>query len=232
MEAVRASQFLIPLCIFINPTLPYLSLCCQQHDGKPPSTPADRTAFKKHVFSLKRKSDEENFEEAESQAYRVWAPASASIPPAVRDLFTDPLNPSSDPLPGQQLLTPKHPLFFHLLNALRRFTKGEKGGVQGVLPLSSTLPDMKASTESYVQLQKLYKARSEEEKGVVRELVKETYGEGRELTKEEEGVLDSFVKNAHGLTVLRGKKWGAVDEDSAVLRGSPIFLFLLLFFLT
>lgn len=44
-----------------------------QHNGHPPQTPAERQEFKKRILAMKVKSDEENFDEAEAQAYRCWA---------------------------------------------------------------------------------------------------------------------------------------------------------------
>lgn len=63
---------------------------------------------------------------------------------------------------------------------------------------------MKSDTNSYIQLQKLYKTQSEEEKKVFKSFVK---------VPVEDAVVDVFVKNAHALQVLRGKPWYAFDKD-------------------
>lgn len=81
------------------------------------------------------------------------------------------------------------------------------------LPLSATLPDMHTSTESYIHLQKLYKARAGEEKAIFKTLLAKVPG-GAEVTDD---IVDSFLKNCHALKVLRGKKWGAFDADRAAL---------------
>jgi amyloid beta precursor protein binding protein 1 len=74
---------------------------------------------------------------------------------------------------------------------------------------------MHTSTETYVHLQKLYKARAEEEKAVFKELLmKESGGESVD-----EDTLDTFLKNCHALKVLKGKKWGAFDADREALGG-------------
>jgi NEDD8-activating enzyme E1 regulatory subunit len=44
----------------------------RKHDGKPPQTYAEKQEFKKIVTGMKKKPDEENWDEAESQAYRCW----------------------------------------------------------------------------------------------------------------------------------------------------------------
>ena len=74
---------------------------------------------------------------------------------------------------------------------------------------------MHTSTETYVHLQKLYKARAEEEKVVFKELLKKESGGGNV----DEETVDSFLKNCHALKVLKGKKWGVFDSDREALSG-------------
>ncbi|KAJ6487955.1 hypothetical protein C8R45DRAFT_995037 [Mycena sanguinolenta] len=167
------------------------------HDGKPPQTAADKKAFKEAIRGMQIKSDEENFEEAEAQAYRCWT--ETGVPSDIAALFQD---------PQLSTLSPASPPFFHLLEALRRFTLEPPH----TLPLTSTLPDMKANTASYIHLQKLYKTRAEEEKAIFK---------GFLGVPVEDVVVDSFVKNAHGLKVLRGRKYGTLDTDAAAL-GSAV----------
>ena len=143
---------------------------------------------------MRKKDDEENFEEAEAQAYRAWT--TTSVPSEIRELFKDPQVLS---------LTPTSPPFFHLVHALKRFTEEH---ASHTLPLTSTLPDMKANTESYIHLQKLYKARAEEEKTIFKSFLQVPISDD---------TIDTFVKNSHALKLLRGKKWGAFDADPAAL---------------
>ncbi|KAJ7485285.1 hypothetical protein FB451DRAFT_1337569 [Mycena latifolia] len=156
------------------------------HDGKPPQTTAEKKLFK----------EGENFDEAEAQAYRCWT--ETRVPSDIAALFQD---------PQLSALSPTSPPFFHLLDALRQFTLEPPH----TLPLSSTLPDMKANTSSYIHLQKLYKTRAEEEKAAFKAFL---------TVPIDDGLIDSFVKNAHGLKVLRGKKWGALDADPAALASA------------
>ncbi|KAJ6595844.1 hypothetical protein DFH09DRAFT_1024735 [Mycena vulgaris] len=166
------------------------------HDGKPPQTTAEKKLFKEAVQGMKIKFDEENFDEAEAQAYRCWT--ETRVPSDIAALFQD---------PQLSALTPTSPPFFHLLDALRQFTLEPPH----TLPLSSTLPDMKANTTSYIHLQKLYKTRAEEEKASFKAFL------GVPL---DDALIDSFVKNAHGLKVLRGKKWETLDADPAALASA------------
>jgi amyloid beta precursor protein binding protein 1 len=170
---------------------------------------------------MKVKQDEENFDEAEAQAYRCWSEAKvcgtnfllsflhliiidfhAQIPSDISTLLGLPIpSHSTDPSIKQ---------FYTLLSALKTFTSIQP---PYTLPLSATLPDMHTSTQSYVNLQKLYKARAEEEKAVFRELLKEESG-GEDIDAE---TVDSFLKNCHALKLLKGTKWGVLDAKREAL---------------
>lgn len=95
--------------------------------------------------------------------------------------------------------------FFHLLAALKEYTENSD---THTLPLTSTLPDMKSDTHNYIHLQRLYKTRAEEEKQIFKSHLR---------VPVDDAMVDSFVKNAHALVVLRGKPWGTFDEDKAAL---------------
>lgn len=45
----------------------------REHNGSLPSTYTDKEAFKAKLRALQLKPDEENFEEAEAQAWRAWS---------------------------------------------------------------------------------------------------------------------------------------------------------------
>jgi NEDD8-activating enzyme E1 regulatory subunit len=147
---------------------------------------------------MKKKSDEENFEEAEAQAYRCWV--QASIPSEVIEVFND-----------QSVVKcqASSPPFCHLAAALHSYTKHQP---PHTLPLSSTLPDMKASTTYYIELQKLYKKRAEEEKEILKSYI--------QVPGIKDDFIDLFVKNSHGIRMLRGKQWGKLDTDPQALGTS------------
>ena len=169
-----------------------------QHEGKAPKTYQEKQAFKQAIRDMKVKADEENFEEAESQAYRCWT--ETTIPSDIAALLSDPV---------LSQLSLDSPQFYHLLEALRQFTLQPPY----TLPLTSTLPDMKADTTNYIHLQKLYKAKAEEDKKIFRGLVR---------VPVDEAVVDLFVRNAHHLKLTRGTKWGQLDKDPAALGRSDI----------
>ena len=167
-----------------------------QHDGKAPRTYQEKQAFKQAILDMRVKVDEENFEEAVSQAYRCWT--ETTIPSDITALLSDPV---------LSQLSLDSPQFYHLLEALRQFTLQPPY----TLPLTSTLPDMKADTTNYIHLQRLYKAKAEEDKKIFRGLVR---------VPVDEGVVDLFVRNSHHLKLMRGTKWGQLDKDPAALGRS------------
>ncbi|CAA7262494.1 unnamed protein product [Cyclocybe aegerita] len=164
------------------------------HNGSPPSTYAERQEFKKLILAMRKKSDEENFEEAESQAYRAWT--ATTVPSEIRALFSDSKVTN---------ITSTSPPFFHLVHALSKFVEEQPNHA---LPLTSTLPDMKADTNKYINLQKLYKERAEEEKKIFKSYL---------TVSVDDAMVDAFVKNSHALKLLRGKRWGSLDEDPKAL---------------
>ncbi|EIW75998.1 hypothetical protein CONPUDRAFT_111872 [Coniophora puteana RWD-64-598 SS2] len=173
----------------------------KSHGGNPPKTTDERKEFKKGILALQRNIDEENFEEAEAQAYRCWA--ETKVPSEIAQLFND---PALEPAAHAQSRQP----FFHLLAALKRFTEEVE---PHTLPLTSTLPDMKADTTSYIHLQRLYKARAEEEKAIFQTFLDKN-------VDIDEDVIDLFLKNAHGLQVLRGRRWGEFERDTDAFSGA------------
>ncbi|EIN04669.1 hypothetical protein PUNSTDRAFT_128225 [Punctularia strigosozonata HHB-11173 SS5] len=176
----------------------------KEHDGTPPKTYAEKQEFKARIRAMKVKQDEENFDEAEAQAYRAWTETTASLPDHVpsdiKALFDDPALAY-----GQ--LTIGSPPFLHLLDALKHFVSQPPY----TLPLTSTLPDMKADTTNYIHLQKLYKTRAEEEKKIFRGLVRQPV---------DEGLVDSFVRNCHAVKLMRGKPYGTFDLDQAAIANA------------
>jgi len=155
---------------------------------------------------MKVKIDEENFDEAVAQAYRV-TPGPA-VPRAVSALFDEPKlqqqqGGDGGPLPEST------PPFFHLLAALREYVAHDPHA----LPVSATLPDMHTDTKSYVELQTIYKDQARRERDAFARVLEKR---GRPSTIDE-GMIDDFVKNSHGLKICRSAVYGALDQDPARL---------------
>jgi amyloid beta precursor protein binding protein 1 len=61
---------------------------------------------------------------------------------------------------------------------------------------------MKSDTESYVRLQKLYRTQAAEDRERFRSLLRDPI---------DAELVDLFVKNAHGVQLLRGARYGDLD---------------------
>ncbi|KAH0828583.1 hypothetical protein J3R83DRAFT_2855 [Lanmaoa asiatica] len=192
------------------------------HDGNPPKTYAERQEFKKRILAMKVKSDEENFDEAEAQAYRCWTETKVRPFHPMTCPFLNPEQHSTTQVPSEiatlfedhaispEALRQNPSPFFHLLAALKEFTDQSE---TNTLPLTSTLPDMKSDTSNYIHLQKLYKTRAEEEKQAFKSHLRAPV---------DNALVDLFVKNAHALQLLRGKQWGTFDQDKAALADALV----------
>ena len=211
--------------------IPYIYILIQaaaqwraKNNGALPKNFAERKAFQRFIEDMKMKIDEENFDEASAQAFRV---APQPIPSGILELFNDPVINS----PGG--LTMHSKPFFHLLAALKEYVMSQEEGKRA-LPLSANLPDFHSDTNSYVETQTLYKTRAREERDLFKNvLVKRVKAlasnsaavdEGALLQSVgiTEGLIDDFVKNSHGLKVLRSTAYGAIDLDKAPLGKSNL----------
>lgn len=152
---------------------------------------------------MAKKIEEENFEEAEAQAYRAWT--ETTVPFEVQELLDQSVDILDD-LPSMQ--SSPNAQFYRLLWALREFIKEEPF----CLPLTSTLPDMKSDTQNYIHLQHLYKTRAEEERNRFKEIL---YKSPNAALGEsvEDAMADDFVRNAHAIRILKGENVGAMDQD-------------------
>src|SRR5882757_3453451 len=123
-----------------------------------------------------------------------------------------PRAPQSSPgQPRAKLAFPDAPTLFylmpfcHLAAALHSYTTNQP---PYTLPLLSTLPDMKSSITYYIELQKLYNKRAEEEKEIPK-----SYIQVPDIKDESDDFINVLVKNSHGIRMLRGKQWGQLDGD-------------------
>ncbi|KAJ1844630.1 hypothetical protein LPJ73_005107, partial [Coemansia sp. RSA 2703] len=92
--------------------------------------------------------------------------------------------------------------FWLMAKALRRFTESEYA--KGMLPLSGTIPDMKADTKSYIALQRVYKQRADEDKAEFSKHIRDVLdsaGLPQDCVSQAE--IDTYCKNARRLRLLR-----------------------------
>lgn len=106
--------------------------------------------------------------------------------------------------------------FWLLVKALQTF---QSTSASGLLPLSSTLPDMHSSTTSYIALQTLYRDQTRadvESFNLALAKTLQSVGLPEDAIAQEE--VDSFVKNCHHLKVVRGSPLtGDLTKELAVV---------------
>jgi len=119
-----------------------LDIFRKQHEDHPlPSTREEKEEFKKVITGMRRKVEELNFQEALDNAYKAWVPY--SVPDQVQHVLAlKTANEKSD--------------FWVVARAVSQFVRD-----CGKLPLAGTVPDMTASTDTYVKLQEIYCSRAE-----------------------------------------------------------------------
>ncbi|KAL4279358.1 hypothetical protein GQ457_03G011260 [Hibiscus cannabinus] len=159
------------------------------HGGTLPSTREEKREFKELLKSRMAAMDEENYKEAIDASFKVFAPQgiSSDLQQILNDSCADIGTGSSD--------------FWVMVAALKEFIANEGGGE---VPLEGSIPDMTSSTEHYVNLQRIYQAKSEADYLVIEERVWNILKKiGRDPHSIPKATIKSFCKNARKLKVCR-----------------------------
>lgn len=132
----------VPYVVLI---LHYLSLWKSEHDGKPPSSYDEKTAFKDLIRENMRThvsgGSEENYDEAIAASLKNLR--KAEISSEAKPVYNDPR--CIDPGASEEE-------FWIIAHAVKQFVETPEQG-DGLLPLSGAVPDMKADSSTYVKLQ-------------------------------------------------------------------------------
>ncbi|KIR38806.1 amyloid beta protein binding protein 1 [Cryptococcus deuterogattii 99/473] len=166
------------------------SLWKESHGGKLPETSEEKAEFKEKLKAEKIKGDEENYDEALAQAYRVWS--------------------KSDPSYHQPCTQSKN--LHILLHTLNQYIIP----APHLPPTSPSLPDMHSSTTSYVALQNMYKTQYRTDLKQFKYLLNEVLqnvGLPADTVPDEE--VEGFVKNVGGVGIIKGTSL----SDSKNIRG-------------
>ncbi|KAJ2389695.1 hypothetical protein H4S02_002233 [Coemansia sp. RSA 2611] len=150
-----------------------------------------RKEIAKLVSRMAPAPGEENFDEA---AAAVNANCSDyEVPSEVSQILAD---------PAANAATAQTSSFWLLANALRRYLGSEYA--EGKLPHSGAIPDMKADTQSYIKLQRIYKQKAEQDKAeLVRCLCDVLQEAGLPAEHVSSDEVDMFCKNAGRLRLVR-----------------------------
>lgn len=174
----------LPLVVVL---LHYIEVWKQSHDGAPPTSYADKTAFRKTIVHAMRKDNpeggEENFEEAAAAVMKhVVVP---SIPSSLQEVF-DYQHSAESPRSS----------FWIIADAVKQFYENHKQ-----LPVSGGLPDMKAQSDVYIKLQNIYKEKARRDAAEVLATVKTIPG-GEAVDSSE---VELFCTNARFIKLINSE---------------------------
>ncbi|KAI9023556.1 NEDD8 activating enzyme E1 subunit 1 [Phycomyces nitens] len=170
----------------------------EENGGKEPQTYSERNDIKAIIRKDMRTSDEENYEEAISNIWRL-APSSSNLPSDVRQVFED---------PACNDITPQSEHFWVVARAVREFFENEG---QGQLPLPGKLPDMKSDTTNYVALQNVYREKAKEDiAAVTAHLNTILKANGIPENSISQDIVESFCKNSAHIKVVR---YRSIEEE-------------------
>jgi amyloid beta precursor protein binding protein 1 len=186
------------------------------HDGAAPASGPERGAFKAALRDQARSFDEENFKEAAAAAHKAWAPR--GVPSEARAVLEDAACAAAAAGGGAA------PEFWVLCAAVSAFVAAEGGGS---LPLEGSLPDMAASTDAYVALQRLFAARAAADcDAVAAHAAAILRASGRAPNAIARDAVRLFCKNAAHVAVVRyaplSAEVGAGCGDAGSARGAAL----------
>ncbi|CAO1635685.1 unnamed protein product [Parajaminaea phylloscopi] len=178
----------------------------RSHDSTLPNPAKDRKPFGDAINALRDPAnlDTENFDEAiAALGQNLWRPISSGrkVPDDVEKLFHD---------PACQDVTIQSTNFWLLVRALRDFVAASAtdvpSGGEGHLPLPGSLPDFKATSSTYVEIQKLYKGKAQKDLLAFRAYLHRTLTSvGLPVDAISEDEVSSFAKHAGYLKLIRGR---------------------------
>ncbi|KAH3969662.1 hypothetical protein HBI55_007830 [Parastagonospora nodorum] len=194
--------------------IPYLALLLhyleewkKNHDGKVPDNYKDKTELRSIVSKAARTNNpeggEENFDEAVAAVLKSLNPPQPSS--AVKEIFT---------APECLLVREDSPTFWVIANAIGLFyTK------YNVLPVPGSVPDMKARSADYIQLQNVYKSKARKDLAEVVESVRFLERNTNRSNPIDEKDIEAFCKNAAHIKLVRGRPFQVVQAGEPVKWG-------------
>ena len=173
-----------------------------------PQTFAEKQAFQQSIRELSRDFDNElNFQEAHQNAYLAYTEPSFHLD-HVQDLkqrVATALERHSAVASASSLSSLKS--FYVLLSALETFVT--KHG--GVPPLQGTIPDMTASSEMYIALQRLYTRQAAEDMAEMRQYINTM----KNVVEVSEDELTVFCQNIFHLDLIEYRSLLIEENDDA-----------------
>ncbi|KAF2755440.1 hypothetical protein EJ05DRAFT_502901 [Pseudovirgaria hyperparasitica] len=173
--------------------LHYLDLWKAEHDGQAPGNYKDKTAFRESVAKGARtntpEGGEENYDEAVAAVLKSLNPP--SLGSGVREVFE---------AAECQNLTTQSASFWIIAHAISTFHK-----THSALPLPGSVPDMKAQSKDYIELQNTYKTKARHDIGEVTENVRAIEKQLGRTSQIEDSEIEAFCKGAAHIKLVRGR---------------------------
>eukprot|EP01105_Mastigella_eilhardi_P013980 TRINITY_DN3183_c1_g1_i1.p1 TRINITY_DN3183_c1_g1~~TRINITY_DN3183_c1_g1_i1.p1 ORF type:complete len:405 (+),score=120.32 TRINITY_DN3183_c1_g1_i1:608-1822(+) len=183
----------------------------EQHGGTHPSTSKEKDEFKNAIMAASRNfGKEQNFQEAYAAAHRAWT--APCVPTSLQRIFGDPKCKTG--------MAAAEGEFWVVAQALRGFVLAEG---RGAPPLAGALPDMTASTETFVELQQIYANKAEEDARAVAKRVEALLDaldpSIRARTPIPFDTVRSYCRNASHIRVINTAEYDATkcQSDSCAL---------------
>ncbi|OCL04314.1 hypothetical protein AOQ84DRAFT_391636 [Glonium stellatum] len=204
----------------------YLEEWKKTHNGQVPQNYREKIAFRDMVTIGARTNNpegaEENYDEAVAAVLKSLNPAEASS--AVREVFQ---------AEECKSLTPESASFWIIAHAMSIFYKNHSS-----LPLPGSVPDMKAKSADYIQLQNVYKTKARQDFAEVLDTVRSLEKRLGRIVAIDEKEVEAFCKNAAHIKLVRGRpfhvtlpgegvRWGDRAKFAAQSLTNPDSLILL-----
>jgi len=173
--------------------------------SKYPETRQEKEAFRSVVIRGSRNAQEENFAEAYRSANKYLI--KPSIPSGTRTVLSD---------PHASNITASSSKFWIMANALKGFVENEG---KGSLPVMGSIPDMTASTQTYIDLQKIYQEKALADATAVETRVKATLAHLNKPNFISTEEVKKFCKNSMFLQVLHYRSF---DDEHKSAKASTI----------
>lgn len=192
---------------YIAILLHFLEKWKEDHDGQPPQNYKEKTEFRELVAKAARKDNpeggEENFDEAVAAVLKSLNYPEPSG--AVKALFKE---------PECLLVKQDSPSFWVIAHAIALFYQKN-----GVLPVPGSVPDMKARSKDYIELQNIYKAKARKDLAEVLESVRFLERTTSRETPIAEKDVEAFCKNAAHIKLVRGRPFHIMQRGEKVKWG-------------
>jgi len=209
--------------------IPYLVLLLyflgkwKETHGKFPSNYTEKMEFRKTIAAGARTSNaeggEENFDEAVAAAVRAITPPSLSS--SAKEVFAYEPNEVNTRIPGikamlNEIQVESESSFWVIVDAIKQFYEMHKE-----LPLPGSVPDMKAQSTVYVQLQNIYKAKARQDVAEVLKTVR-AHPKGESIDTAQ---VEAFCKNAAFIKLVNSTaKPPASIQALASMKNTTFFL--------